>query len=129
MTPSSPDSLHSQLPWRVMPTTNTDDADSVCGITCSGEEEWFVADVWKCDGTDLTPAVAYANAAFIVRCVNVHDELVAALKEMVALNAACFRVIAGVGDVETLIHECRTAGVANGAGVRAQAVLAKAEAQ
>jgi len=36
-------------------------------------------------GTSYSPAMAIANAAFIVRAVNAHDELVKALRDMLAM--------------------------------------------
>lgn len=70
---------HSPLPWMVG-ERNGNDGDALCGIE---NTDWTLADVWA-DAWELTPAIARANADFIVRCVNSHDELLAALRAVVA---------------------------------------------
>lgn len=70
-----------------------------------------------------------ANAKFIVRAVNCHDELVAALKETRDACAAALRVVAKFApDMDDLLAELRSANVSDGFGARADAALQKAEA-
>ena len=52
-------SEHSPLPWRTVPSWN---------------------DIYAADGRSIADVDGSANAEFIVRCVNSHDDLLAALK-------------------------------------------------
>jgi hypothetical protein len=65
---------HTPTPW-----TTLFDGDEVQIGDSSGN---FVAMTLPCESSGATER-DYANAAHIVKCVNAHDELVAALKTMV----------------------------------------------
>lgn len=72
---------HSPLPWKVTNEPNWDHIDSHCGI--DGADGLTVCDIYNSLGHDTTEgdrATADANAALIVRAVNCHEELLAALK-------------------------------------------------
>lgn len=60
-------SAHSPLPWWV----------SGKGVIRSGKDIWVASCYWR---------NKYANAALIVRAVNAHDELVAALRSIEGLH-------------------------------------------
>lgn len=64
------------LPWAV---TTTDGKDLRNGITQPGHEPYIIATTHNHYAHDGS-SEAEANAALIVRCVNSHDALVAALK-------------------------------------------------
>lgn len=70
---------HTKTPWHV--AENGTDIDAV-DQKPPGTPDWCVATV---DG-GLRPGVAEANAAYIVRCVNSHERLVEALRDMVELD-------------------------------------------
>lgn len=61
--------MHSKLPWNVVRDIVITDADNI-GVT----------EVYG----DYTNEIDNDNAAFIVKCVNLHNELVESLKELVA---------------------------------------------
>lgn len=68
---------HSPPPWRA------EGSAILCAPTMPGEDRWgLMADLHPGSGT--SPMQAIANAAFIVRAVNAHDELVKALEDMFA---------------------------------------------
>jgi len=67
---------HSPLPWRF----STDDPmDGTIG-QIESHDDWSVAAVFN----DVRELPAKANAEFIVRAVNSHDALLAALKALIA---------------------------------------------
>ena len=77
-------SEHSPLPWVVGRPDVDGDARYSYGIR--DREDWVLADVLTtCAYSDAAGReLAEANAEFIVRCVNSHDDLLAALKAIVA---------------------------------------------
>lgn len=54
-------------------------------------------------------------------------ELVASLKEMRDFTAACMRVIAKADQGHALMAEAKAAGVEHGVGIRADALILRAE--
>lgn len=73
---------HSPLPWSVG-SRNAIDPEAECGVTAF--DGMTVCDLWNSVniGTECDGEMARANAEFIVRCVNSHDALLAALKHLV----------------------------------------------
>jgi hypothetical protein len=57
---------------------------------------------------------------------SIHGDLLNSLQETRAAVTACFRVIAATGASELLLAEFRAAGITDGFGVRASAVLHRA---
>lgn len=80
---------HSPVPWVVAP--NLDIVTPECVLTPDGEKYFRVATVMQ--DTLLTPHKA--NAEFIVRACNSHDELLNAAKELIAAYDYNPQVIAG----------------------------------
>lgn len=77
-------SAHSPLPWGMKPSSFDDELLILCDETCIA-----TVPVWEDDDSDALRTEAHANAAFIVRACNAHDELVVALKlALDALNTA-----------------------------------------
>jgi hypothetical protein len=70
---------HSPTPWRIDADVNADET----AIVCSREGGDIVALSPGIEGWELSAELWPANAAHIVKCVNLHDELVAALREVV----------------------------------------------
>lgn len=90
---------HTPTPWRL------DNPESTLVI---GSNERIIAD---CDHPQLPDTEIEANAAFIVRAVNCHDDLVSALKNVMAMV---------IGEAPSLARE-------NCTWERAEAALAKVE--
>ncbi len=114
-------STHSPLPWNVVIV----DEEPVIHHMVTPETSdgsWCVT----CTDSGLTEP----DAEFIVRCVNNHDGLVKALKEMREASAAMMRVIAWAESDLTgaLANELSSVGIEPGFGARAEAALAKLEA-
>jgi len=80
-----------ERPWRI------DKFNNIIGP--QGQEIYF-------DVTGVNPIEDRANAALIVRAVNMHDRLVEALKRLTALHASwCDRVRLGKGDCNCGVDE------------------------
>jgi hypothetical protein len=91
------------------------DDDGACGDPeCCGSPSYYIR------------VFSDADAALICAA----PDLLAALKEMRELAAAAMRAIANLNQPDTtdlLLKEARAAGVVDGAGVRAEQAIAKAE--
>jgi hypothetical protein len=80
-------SAHSPLPWRAVAdrwncSSGRTNEEMVRNIY-SDSGEWHVCEVWgDTEGSEMNE-LGIANAEFIVRCVNAHEELIAALKDAV----------------------------------------------
>jgi hypothetical protein len=92
---------HSPTPWKLSARTHIESAD-----------EWCVTDL---HGENLAPV----NAEHIVRCVNVHDDLVDALEENLHWICMCAKSCTRGGDDDP---HC-------GPQLQARAVLAKARGE
>lgn len=105
---------HTPTPWEVFDTLDSDD-DDVLPVIELRHGNSYVATV-----NDMP------DADHIVRCVNVHDELVAALRE---LSAACEYVapIAGAVATKSTVKHLRNAGRFMAACAAARVALAKVE--
>jgi hypothetical protein len=75
-----------------------------------------------------------ANAEFICRAVNTHDELLRACKELREVSAVCLRIFHKAnwqqlenGGIDELEKELKSLGIEKGFGVRAQQAIALAE--
>jgi hypothetical protein len=79
-------SAHSPLPWSVGVANSGDQIDDGApGIESA--DGWTVCDVWPSACPDCDSLrFAIANAEFIVRAVNSHADLLAALKAIVAAD-------------------------------------------
>ena len=77
---------HSPLPWSVR-RFDVDDIPPCDGLFGSIEtaDGWSAAVIWN----DVSELPAHGNAAFIVRAVNHHDALLAALKAVIASPGCC----------------------------------------
>ena len=77
--------VHAATPWRVGPHTLNDEVIIYNQKACIA-----TVPIWQHQGdTNILLEQAYADAAFIVRACNAHDELVAALRlALDALNTA-----------------------------------------
>ena len=65
---------HTPTPWKL----NKAGSQKTIYINTADEEGLYLADLQNCQGTETTEA----NAEFIVRACNSHDDLVKALKEV-----------------------------------------------
>ena len=72
---------HTKTPWRIV--SRTDGADIVTGDYPGGRAR-LIASCWS-GGSDDADDAARANAEFILRAVNAHDDLLAALRGMVEM--------------------------------------------
>jgi hypothetical protein len=114
-TATSEDSMsaHTPTPWRYE-TEHTYGHATVYGKgRKSGQHKQHVAQVWS--GGERSMRVAEANAAIIVRAVNAHDELVAALSALLDYCAGNVPYFGDKGDASREAFD------------RACAALAKAE--
>jgi hypothetical protein len=115
---------HTPGPWHFS-HGRSNHADSTDGVLGAVEtvDGWYVCDVWA-DCVEEHDYEPEANARLIAAA----PDLLAALKEMRDACAAAMRVIARhEGQTGEFVLELKGAGVADGFGVRANALIAKAE--
>ena len=75
---------HSKLPWKVHVVYAFDEMPlHYAVILASGQEYGSTAEVAMLYGRDCVPDALDADAEFIVRAVNAHDDLLAILREFV----------------------------------------------
>lgn len=75
---------HSPTPWKYCPG-HTNESTSKNAGAIESADGFYVAEICHDAIPDGQQDPAEANAAHIVKCVNLHDELVEALKSAIAL--------------------------------------------